>query len=385
MRLGLRTGLIVVLLAAAGTAGCGGGGGGATAASANGNATGRGRSYPASFDRIVADAESSKGVWTGPTSSPPVKKGQFVFSIPCSEATAGCATTNRGVKEAAKVLGWRFMTIDPEGDPNKQNDAVEQAIRLHANVIVLHAIDPKIVSVPLARARKSGIVVICVTCGHENDPITPTGIQHDVTYWPERQGRVMGALLAVASKGSAQIGMITDPEFPTVQRRYDGTLAALKQCSGCKVDATLKFSQTEIGTSLGAKSQAFLRSHPDDGYVWLPFDAAAAPIISTAMQTGSANAKFVSFNGDPQNVDFVRKGQELATMGTALDWMGWAALDDANRLLNGKPALKDDGVPSRLIVRSNAARYANGGFQGDIDYASKFKELWTTGKTSAGS
>jgi len=379
---------LAVLAAAAFAAGCGSSDdGGETSAAAGGDAAQTTASedlgYPAEFAEIVERAKKPVSEWPGPTESPRLARGQFVFAIPCSKVAEGCQRIVDGVKSAADAVGWRFATVDPAGDPNRQGAAIEQAINAGATVIVLAAIEPKLVADPLKRARARGIRVICTSCGHENDReyFTDDGIQADVSLRGTEQGEIMGAFLATDSDGKAKVGMIESPEFPLNVERAVATKAALKQCAGCEVVAQTDFLQTEIGTQLGSKSQTFFQANPSIEYGWVAFDAAAGAVVPAAQQAGAAQMRIVSFDANVANIEFVEKGAQYATVGTALEWVGWAAVDEANRLLNGEEALASDNVPNRLVTEENAAEYAKTGFRGDIDYEAKYLELWRSGST----
>lgn len=355
------------------------GGAATTSGSADsGSTTSTGGGDMAALQRIVDEARGTTTTWPGPLTSPPARRGVFVFSIPCAKVAEGCARQDTGVAAAARALGWRYATVDPGGVPDRQNAAVQQAINAGANVIILHAIDPSIVSGPLASARAKGITVICAACETDNT----RDISGQVTFDPQKQGVILGAYLATASDGKANFVAFNDPEYPVVTRRWAGFQDSLRGCPDCKMLAESKFLATDIGTTLGTRAQAVLQSNPSADWAYVAFDSAATPIIQTAAQAGAQPVKVISYDGGRANIGFVRDGRQDADVGGALEWVGWAAVDDANRLLNRAPPVENPHVPSKLITRDNAAQYADTGFQGDLDYAAKYEQLWSTGRTT---
>jgi len=340
-------------------------------------------SYPAEFNEMVDNAMAPVSEWPGPTSSPKLKPNQLVFSIPCSKVAEGCEFINQGVKDAAEAVGWDYKTVDPEGSPEKSNAAIRQAVQANADVIVMVAIDPKVVSDALGDAQDAGIPVVLVAGGREGEPelLANNGVFTDVTFRSYELGELLGAFIAVNSDGEAKVAMFNTPEWPTIDQRFEGTKASLSECPGCEVVAETDFAQTEIGTTLGSKYQSVLQANPDADYAWVGLDAAASVLVAANQQAGSDQAQITSIDGNKQNIDYVMDGSQLVTIGSPLNWTGWAALDEANRAVNGaEPAT--DNIPYRLITKENAEQFVGTGFEGDIDYQAKYLQLWKTGKTS---
>ena len=333
---------------------------------------------PAALADLVTKYSAPIDTWPGPTEGPVAPSGKFVVSIPCARVAYGCARIDDGVKAAGKALGWKVLSIDPAGDPAKANDAVRQAIQLKADGIVVGAFDPELLKTSIAEARAAGIPVV--------DPVaarapSDTGINHDVEIQGALQGEVLGAYIAVASGGKAQVGIMDDKEFPHQALRTGGIKKSLEQCSGCKVVGESDFVVTDIGTKLGPKSQAFLQSNPSIDWLSMAFDAAASDAVVAATQAGARSVSIVSMDANPQNIDFVEQGKQVATMGAPLDWAGWAAVDNINRIIGGQAPTETDGIPIRLVTKDNVADFRANGY-GPVDFAAKYTELWKTGKTS---
>jgi ABC-type sugar transport system substrate-binding protein len=351
---------------------------GSTQASSGGSG---GEKYPASFEAEVKEAAEPPKEWKGPTTSPPFKESQLVYSIPCAKVVEGCVRIDEGIKAAAAEIGWGYKSINPESDPNRAGAAIEEAINAGANVIVDIAVDPKLVAAPIRKAREQGIVVLCASCAVPDSDVGPNKLSGQVGLEPIEQGEVMAAFLAVESAGEAKVALLDDPEFGVVNRRVEGTKKALGECPGCEIVAESQFTGAEIATTLAQKSQAFFQANPSAEYAWVPYDAAATAVVQANQQAGASGVQIIGFDGNIPNIEYVENGEQLATIGSPLEWTGWAAIDSANRLLNGEEELPDPGLPSLLITQETASGYSEGGFQGDADYQAKYLELWKTGKT----
>jgi ribose transport system substrate-binding protein len=338
--------------------------------------------YPASFESMLEEAKSSPTEWKGPTTSPAFKKNMLVYSIPCSKVAEGCVRVNEGIKAAAAKMGWQFKSINPEGDVGRSGAAIEEATNAGADVIFDIAIDPSLVSGPIKKAREAGITVMCASCAAPESDVGPNKLSGQVGLDAVEQGELMAAFLAVESEGNAKVAFLDDPEFGVVNARVEGFKPAFEQCSACEIVAESKFTAAEITTSLAQKTQSFLQSNPSAEYIWVPYDSAAAPVVQAVGETGS-QVQTVAFDGNVPNIQYVAEGKQLATIGSALEWTGWAAVDDANRLLNGEEELPEPGIPNILITEENASSYEKAGFQGDADYQAKYEELWQSGKTDS--
>jgi ribose transport system substrate-binding protein len=341
-----------------------------------------GGAYPASFTPSIEEAKKPPTEWKGPTASPAFKKNMLVYSIPCSKVAEGCVRVNDGIKAAAEKMGWQFKSINPEGDVGRSGAAIEEATNAGADIIFDIAIDPSLVSGPIKKARQAGITVMCASCAAPESDVGPNKLSGQVGLDAVEQGQLMAAFLAVESEGSAKVAFLDDPEFGVVNARVEGFKPAFEECGGCEIVAESKFTAAEITTSLAQKTQSFLQSNPSAEYIWVPYDSAAGPVVQAVSETGS-QVKVVAFDGNVPNIQYVAEGKQLATIGSALEWTGWAAVDDANRLLNGEEELPEPGIPNILITEEDAAEYAKEGFQGDADYQAKYVELWETGKTDS--
>jgi ABC-type sugar transport system substrate-binding protein len=333
---------------------------------------------PASLVEIVSKGQATISSWAGPTTGPIAPKDKLIVSIPCARVAYGCARIDDGVKAAGKALGWRVRSVDAKGNPDIASQTIQQAIQQKADGIVLGAMDPALVKSAIAKARKAGIPVVDPVAAREP---SPTGINHDIKIHGDRQGELLGAYIAVESGGKAQLGIMDAKEFPHQALRTGGIKKSLGACSGCKLVGESNFVVTDIGTQLGPKSQAFLQANPSIDWLSVAFDAAASDVVVANRQTGARKVNIVSMDANPQNIDFIEQGQQTATVGAPLDWAGWAAVDNLNRIISGEQPAADDGIPSRLVTKENVADFRKNGY-GPVDYAARYAELWKTGKTS---
>jgi ribose transport system substrate-binding protein len=386
--------LAITCLVGALVAGCGSSssssssstGGGSTEASEEGAEAGS-SGGGGSSDPIVAEAEKkveeySAPVtkWPGPESSKPIVAGKSFVVVPCSMAAEGCARQAEGFVEAADAVGWKTKLINPEGDINKTNAAIEQAITLGVDGIFLVSVDPKTVSGTLAEARKAGIEVIDAGAGGPQSKPSPTGLSHEVSLHGPLEGEMIGWFLIAHSGGKANIALVNDSEFATIVERVATTKEVLEKCPECTISQEIDIPVTAVGSTLGARIKSLLQANPDVEYVWSPYDSASNDIVQAIVEEGKQESIGVTgFNGNAQNLEYIREGSaQVADVGEALNWGGWAGVDDFNRIFNGEEPPKDDGVPAKLFTADNLPEPGEQ-FEGEYDYQGKYEELWGIG------
>ncbi|MEZ2389695.1 sugar ABC transporter substrate-binding protein [bacterium RCC_150] len=337
---------------------------------------GAGTGVPASVKDLAAAAGQPQS-WQGPKTSPPMAKNKFVVSIPCSMAS-GCAPWDAGVHAAGDALGWKVQTIDPAFDPAKMNQAIQQAIDLHADAIVTWVVDPTLVASSIAAARAKGIVVVSGATAREDGPVTATGPQHGVSLHGVTQGQWVAAQVCTDINAEGQVQMITDPSYEILTQRVNAVKDYLsKNCPKVALKVQ-QVSANDIGTVLQNKVSAFVQTNPDTKGLIIPADVFTTDAVVALQQLGNQNVKIYSIDGDLPSVQVIATGGAVrATVGSALEWAGWATMDNVNRLVEGQPANGDDGVPGRMLTKDDLPQGLT--YKGDLDYKAMYTKLWKTG------
>jgi ribose transport system substrate-binding protein len=364
-------GLLVVTAVAVTLSGCG-----TTDSAPSGQSTSVGAAVPAAVTDLVASAAQAQP-WQGPTTSPPIAKGLFVVAIPCSMAS-GCSRWDDGVLAAGKELGWRVQTIDPVFDPAKMNQAILQAVDLGANAIVTWTVDPTLVASSVAIARSKGIIVLSGGVGDEAAPITADGSQHEVSLHGTTQGQWIAAKACEDTNAQGKVLIVTDPSYNVLTQRVDAAKDYLaKNCPNMTVKVE-QVSANDVGTVLQNKISALVQTNPDLTSLITPVDLFTTDILVALQQLSNSAIKVYSIDGDPSSIQNIADGGSVhATVGSALEWGGWASMDNVNRLAQGQPVNTDDQVPNRLIT--DAFIPTDSTYRGDVDYKAMYSQLWTTG------
>lgn len=374
-------------------AGCGGGSGTTESGAAGETSAEPTESESASSEAGSEEAESSGGDYvaeaeqavekaeqevTGgvPTSSPPVAKGKSVVLIPCAAAAEGCSEPMDGAAEAAKVLGWKSRTIDGKGTPAGEEAAIEQAIALKPDAIIIHAIDPSTVKGAVKDAKAAGIPVIASSV--PPSPLVDFSDSPPEKAWIETGEQAANFLIA-ETNGEAKYVQLTNEEFGVVKLRTEGFEKAMEKCTGCEAVESSSFTFADMASKLPQLTQQLLQANPTADSIVVPFDA-AVPFVLQGEQAIGKNLLVTGGDGTSEGLKCIREECGLSATGAVpVTWIGWTDIDAANRIFNNEdPEPASVGLPTKLIVPANVQE-EEGTWNGDVDFASLYEKLWKTG------
>lgn len=322
-------------------------------------------------------AKTAKQTFRSPSTGPKAVAGKSIVIVPCAMAAEGCARPARWALEAAKRIGWDAQIIDPAGDPSKMSDAVRRAIQLGADGLVLEAIDAKVILAALKEARKANIAVTCFFCA------AAPGIYDHVIPAPASfvtDGYTLGQAAYKLSGGDVRAVMMIDREFELLGFRLRGTEKFVSDCKAaggkCDILDRQNFLITQLATRVPQLAASLARKNSTFNILWADYDAGLNFMIQGLQQAGLLRgSRFaVSFDANVANLDRIRTNKfQKATIGLPMRWIGYAQIDDLNRIFAGGRAV-DSGVHSKLLVKQNVPRA--GAWDGDRDVRLAYRKIW---------
>ncbi|CAM5701969.1 hypothetical protein SVIOM74S_02637 [Streptomyces violarus] len=108
----------------------------------------------------VTRAERTDIPWGGPTTGPEAVSGRTIVYVAQTMTNPGVAGAARGVREAARVIGWDVRVIDGGGTPAGIQAAMSEAVALRPSGIVIGGFDPDSTAQQAARANAQRIPLI---------------------------------------------------------------------------------------------------------------------------------------------------------------------------------------------------------------------------------
>jgi ribose transport system substrate-binding protein len=164
---------------------------------------------------------------------------------PLADITIGLSTLGAGVNAyvatyddtfvaEAKKLGVKLILLDPQADPAKQADQVNDLIAQRVDVAVIWPVNGKAIVPSAKRVHDAGIPVVI-----SNSKIDPTGKDYTTTFTgPDHYSEAKDAaeLMIKALGGKGNVVMINGlPGFTTSQLRVQGFLDAIAAHPDIKV------------------------------------------------------------------------------------------------------------------------------------------------------
>ncbi|WP_019634133.1 sugar ABC transporter substrate-binding protein [Actinomadura atramentaria] len=355
-------------------AGCGRAGTTADAAKPSGDAD---TAAVRAAERFLAPYKGKADVWKGPTTSPPAAKGKtivFLNRYTFSETNSYVIKTAR---QAAAALGWKFVALDV----SKDFDAgVAQAVAMKPDGLFSQVTEGDTDVKALQRIADSKIPHVEFTVGTTDYNKNNPGITHIVDYHFYEQGQLAAAQAVVQTGGRAKLGLFHAAANSSNRQEIQGIKDYFAKYGGGSVAKENVVADGVIGTpQLGQAAVAFLQGNPQINVLWHEFDGIALGAVPALKAAGLSKVPQISHEGDAPNLDFVRDGAgQVADVAVSYGWATWAAFDDLNRIFNGLEPPADDGIPVRVLTKDNLPPRGQR-FEGDLDYAARYKKLWKVG------
>jgi ribose transport system substrate-binding protein len=280
----------------------------------------------------------------------------------------------------AEQAGVEFIEFPNQGQPSQWVQGINQAIAQNVDLIVLQAApNPEALQPQLQQAEDAGIPVLLAHLLPEGDELPPT-IDGAMPVPFHEAARAEIDYAVMESGAETNVLIITSTEVVP----SDGIVAAMQEqlaarCPDCKA-TVVNVPVTEWPTIQG-EVQSALVADPTINWVIPIYDSMsqfAAPGITAAGREGEV--RISTFNGTPFVLEMMQDADIVAMdIGESLDWIAYANMDQAFRLLAGMEPLETENLPLRVFDDSNVDEtgtpptFTDG--YGD-SYVTGYEELW---------
>ncbi len=371
-------------------AACGGGDGGSSASTeaesttSSTEAEGGGSASLAKAEEELAKFTTAKSEWEGPTSGPKIESGKEIVFVSYDQKNAALQSWQKAVEKAASVAGWSVKVLDGQGTTAGQQSALNQALALKPDGVVLGAMPTPNQSF-YKNFADAKIPLVGLTSAPSVGPFEELHIYYNVNQEPHELGRVMGNWMVVDSGGKARIVLISDPSFQILTSKTEGMRESFEACEECEIleDTTVKIEDAanRLGTLTTTWVQKFGVDPPlyiaqgSDYYTEFEIPA----LRSAGVQQGQVIIS--GMDGAPVVYERVRNGDEFqgVTMPIPYSQQGFEAVDQLNRALHGEPPA-EVASPIMVLDQENASPTADE-FEPENEFEAHYGELWKTGKT----
>jgi ribose transport system substrate-binding protein len=320
------------------------------------------------------------------------KSGVKAWFISCGMSSEGCSTPAKGAQAAATALGWQLKVFDGNfGQGDAYNTGIRQAIADHADVIITNGVNCSAAKSGYTEAKAAGIPVIGAPGADCDDPLENSGkalmtgllkynsAATDTASFNEALGAAKADWVIVHSKGRARTILLDFKGLVSGQYITKGFQDEFAKCTGCKIVDTVSFTPADLAGNLKANFASAFTAHPEADTVVAPFDSiiTGSGVAQTVASSGrGAAVGVVGGEAFSPNVELIstKRGQTAATPYDET-WVGWAAVDEAVRVLAGGDTVAE-GIGIQLVDADHNLPASGGGYTTSIDYKSAYLKSW---------
>lgn len=332
-------------------------------------------------DAAVKLAANSAAPWTGPKTGPKASTGKTIYYVAQTMTNGGVAGAEAGVAEAAKAIGWNVKVLDGQGTQQGMDQAMNQAVTLHADGIVVGGFDPATTSDAIKAANAANIPVIGWHAEATAGPQPQVGLFTNVTTLRKDVSTISADWAISDSRGKGGVVVFSDFSIPFAKGKSDEIVAELKTCPTMNI---LKYDNIPIGNStstlMQSETSALLAKF---GSKWTDSISINGSLYVTPIAT-ALRAAGKSGTGFPHNVGAgdgstdeysrIASGQyQSVTVPEPLNQEGWQIVDEFNRSFNNVAA--SGYVPAtHLVTKANIGNATS--WDPLNGYRDIYKKIW---------
>ena len=331
--------------------------------------------------KAVNASVAVKAPWDGPKTGPKAATGKTLIYVAQTMQNGGVAGSEKGVEEAAKAIGWTVRVLDGQGTQAGMASAVDQAVTLKADGIVIGGFDPATVKSGIDAAKAKNIPVIGWHAAATSGPQPDLGLFSNVTTLRADVSKISADWVIYDSKGVGGVVVFTDKSIPFAHGKSDEIVAELKKCGSLKL---LKYADIPIGndtstrvqtetTALLAKfGKSWTHSVSINGGLYV------TPMAAALRAAGKMGTDFPhnvgAGDGSPDEYQRISAGQfQSVTVPEPLTMQGWQIVDEFNRAFAGQAA--SGYVPVvHLVTKANAGTSTV--WDPQNGYQTEYKKIW---------
>lgn len=306
-------------------------------------------------------------------------------------------TIETQMKAIAAQYGVRYTEYPNQGQPTQWVSGLNQAIATKPSLIILNtALDPRQVLPEVKQAKAQGIPVIAThffdqtysstlntSCGAPAS-MCAAGLTATVNAPFDLATKTEADWIIADSGASAHVLIITASDAAPTAGMVAAAQAEFHQhCPECQVTVS-NVLVSDWTTKIPTLVQTALARDPNLHYVLPLFDFGAPYAANGVNLAGkSGQVKIVSYNGTQSVLAMVENHSSVAVdIGEPLNWLAYAFMDQAFRVLAGVAPSVDEHTPFRVFTDSNVAETGTpptvtGGY-GNA-YLQGYQQLWQRG------
>jgi len=360
-------------------------GGGTTTSNTNTTSTAKtDDAYLQMAKDYVATVTAPGTPWTGPTTGPTAQPRKLIVYVSSDQRNGGPQGAGDGAQDAAKAIGWDFRILDGQGSVQGRTTALNQAIALKPDGIILGNVDTQEQAPVIRRAAMLGIKMVGWHIGPAPGPVTDPPVFTNVTTDPREVAKAAAMYAIVDSNGTANVIHFKDSITTISTAKTNASEEVIKGCAGCRVLETEDTPMGDLANRMPSLTTSLLTKY---GKQWtyaiavndLYFDFSAPSLQAAGVDPTSGYPRQIS-SGDGSVTAFQRIRQrryQIGTVAEPLHLQGWMCIDELNRAFAGQPT-SGFVPPPHLFIASNLDRDGgpNNVYEPENGYKDVYRKIW---------
>jgi ribose transport system substrate-binding protein len=331
----------------------------------------------------IAKATAPTTHWDGPTTGPKAQPGKTVIYISADQRNGGALGVGNGVVEAAKAIGWNVKVIDGQGSVPAQTAAIDQALALKPDGIILGTIDAVGQRTAIDKANQLGVKVVGWHSGPKPGPMDSPKLVTNITTPPDQIALTAADYAIVQSKGTAEVAIMRNSETAIGRMKGDLIRSQIEACKGCKVLSFDVIQIADTSTRVTPLTASLMQRYKGK-LTWmlaindLYFDFAVPALRAAGVPPSGPPVLVSAGDGSVSAYGRIKAGSyQVATVPEPLNLQGWMAIDELNRAFAGAPW---SGYINAVHLVTKANVTQDGGKDNRFDpgngYRDHYKAIW---------
>jgi ribose transport system substrate-binding protein len=332
---------------------------------------------------LLATAQRHATAWDGPTIGPKALPNKLVVYVAQDMRNGGVLGVSQGVQGAARAIGWSLKIIDGVGSVAGRIAAINQAVALKPDGIILGSVDAQEEAKAIRGAAQQGIKIVGWHSTASSGPVQDPPIFTNVTTDATSVAKVAAAYALQTTKCGAGAVIFWQSGDAIGIKKAETMRDVIQSCPGCKL---LDYVNTPLADTAARMPQNTTSLLLRFGKGWttglgindLYFDF-ASPALRSAGIPRSGPPTFISAgDGSVSAFNRVRAGDyQIGTVAEPLNEAGWQLVDELNRAFAGQPP-SGYVAPVHLVTKDNI-QYDGGPnnlYDPDNNYRSHYQAIW---------
>jgi len=333
---------------------------------------------------IVATLEqASPFSAAGPAFDASAMQGKQIGVVVSGETAQFVQDFEAGVKAAADVLGASVNFQDCGYDSTKASQQIEQFVGAGVGAIILQSVDSSAVAAAIGTAKAAGIPVIESTsrdAGEVPADLAEIGVSAIASFCYSCAGEQMAAFAVASTDGVVNALVYNVPGVVVSTQMVDGFRNELARLQPAGQVTVVDAPAADWQANLGTLTTSNLQTNPDLNTLVPVFDS-MVDLIEPVLTAAASDVAIVTYNATAPALTLLKEGRYVTgNVGSSPLWLGWAAVDQAARLLAGEAPIGDIMIPARIFTANNISSIdltaSQQTWYSEADLETEYRALW---------